>query len=327
MAQFNIPESLSHPPPEHLASALEDLEEKWAQLPYAQKQQEFDQITKDIHLLKNSQSHEGYENDNEFGEEEHLNEIQNRYLNLKAEIAWEFLKNEPDFMCKKFFLCLPTLSKSEKTLIGRKITENSGFIKTSPTEADFIIVNEGVFKGEGPQRMQEQSKIFTHMNSQHHERMDQQYDISKSINFIHESNFKSRLAKLVTQAPKKSTLEMNRQVNKAKSQKYENVFEFLSNKKWMVITLNDLYDVFNRQESSKRNLAWFRKRLRPIIKDYGDFNYSTLFLAASFYRMTDCTNREMDHKVFYDEFLEAEPIKEVNKSSLEYMKKNSLVGM
>jgi hypothetical protein len=55
----------------------------------------------------------------------------------------------------------------------------------------------------------------------------------------------------------------------------------------MVITLNDLYDVFNRQESSKRNLTWFKKRLRPIIKDYGDFNYNTLFLAASFYRMTD----------------------------------------
>jgi hypothetical protein len=35
----------------------------------------------------------------------------------------------------------------------------------------------------------------------------------------------------------------------------------------------------------------------------------------------------MDHKVFYDEFLEAEPVKEVNRSSLEYMKKNSLVGM
>ena len=112
-------------------------------------------------------------------------------------------------MNKKYFLCLPTLSKSDKAFIGRKITENNGLIKTSPTDVDFVVVNEGVFDGEEKHRKIEQIKIFNHMNATqaHEDRMNQPQDISKSINFIHESNYKSRIAKLVTHAPKKPVQE------------------------------------------------------------------------------------------------------------------------
>lgn len=332
MAQAKIMASLNYNSQEELKYEIKDLEHRWNNLSFKDKQHEFDHLSKNLDLLKapSSGSSKTYLNTNSHakkqnGEDsEYLNEYQNSFISFKAELGWESLKNESDFLGKKYFLCLPTLSKTDKAFIGRKITENNGIIRTSPTEVDYIIVNEGVFNGEEKHRRQEQIKIFTHMNSRHSQeaRINQHQDISKSINFIHESNYKSRIAKLVTHAPKKIAPEsVKSSENLNKNSKCPNVFNFLSNEKWKILTLNDLYDVINRQESKKGNLDWFRKRLRPMIKEYGEFNYDALFCAASFYRVTDGANREMDHIVHYDEFEPAEKNDKVDKTHLEFIKK------
>lgn len=147
-------------------------------------------------------------------------------------------------------------------------------------------------------------------------------DISKSINFIHESNYKSRIAKLVTHAPQKQERVMFKPAPESAYRKsqFSNVFDFLSNERYRILTLNDLYDVINRQESSKQNYDWFRKRLKPIIKESGEFRYKSLFCVSSFYRLTDGFERELDHICHYHEFEEMSPVKEMNERALEYLK-------
>ena len=166
----------------------------------------------------------------------------------------------------KYFLRLPTLSKSDRLFIGRKITENNGLIKSSLSDVDFIIVNEGVFDCMNIQFVQE-------------DRLSQTSDITKGISFIHESNYKSRIAKLVTQVPKKKVPEVAKPLKEEEPHKlmYNNFYSFLANDKLKILTLNDMYDVINRQESSKQSLDWFKKRLRPFLKDQPPVNYNGLF--------------------------------------------------
>jgi hypothetical protein len=110
------------------------------------------------------------------------------------------------------------------------------------------------------------------------ERMAEPIDIAKSINLIHESGYKSRLAKLVTQVPKRQSVDVNRLVKENPNKiKFKNVFEFLASDKWNLITLNDLYDIINRQESDKQNKEWFKKRIRPFMEDVVDHSFKTMF--------------------------------------------------
>lgn len=213
------------------------------------------------------------------------------------------------------------MSKSDKAFIGNKIKENNGVIKSTSNDADFIIVNEGVFEVvEDKQRRSDQSKgsslfsdrgntsefttIFNYMNAcmAQEERLSQPVDLSKSINFIHGSNYKSRIAKLVTQAPKKQQERLQQYKETPQKIRFTNVFEFLANEKWNLLTLNDLYDIINRQESLKQNKEWFKKRLRPFIKEQGEFEYKSLFCVASFYRLNDGYERELDHISHFHQF-------------------------
>lgn len=334
MAQARITRTLDMNYQEEINDEIKDLEHKWRDLSFKEKQQEFNKLSRGLAYLKtpSSATNKTYlAEDVSFrrqNSEEHqyLNEYQNSFISFKAELGWESLKNEFDFMNKKYFLCLPTLSRNDKNFIGRKITENNGVIKTSFADSDYIIVNEGVFNGEDKHRKQEQIKIFTHMNNAHtqEERINRQQDITKGINFIHESNYKSRIAKLVTHAPKKHLESIKATSESApKTPKCPNVFNFLSNERWKILTLNDLYDIINRQESSKGNLDWFRKRLKPMIKEYGEFDYKSLFWAASFYRLTDVANREMDHIVHYDQLEEAWVNKKLNSKEAEYLRQSN----
>jgi hypothetical protein len=137
----------------------------------------------------------------------------------------------------------------------------------------------------------------------------------------------SRIAKLVTQAPtlKKLEQESSKPISEIPSTKlkFDDVFNFLSNPKWKVLTLNDLYDVINRQESIKQSQDWFRKRLKPIIKEFGEFNYKSLFCVASFYRLTDGSNREMDHICHYHEFDLMQSSPKVEEKHFEFLRQNN----
>ena len=280
------------------SKALKTLKLNWNKISLCDKQTEFNHISHNVISKQNSheKSNSSYllkknpSNDSSSKIVKYLNDFQNELVSLKAELSWELLKNEPDLMNKKYFLCLPTLNKNDKAFIGRKITGNNGLIKTSLNDVDFLVVNEGVFNGEENYRKQEQIKIFTYMNAtqSHSDRINQQNDIRKSFNFIHEGNYKSRIARLVTQAPKKQEIDISKNSDASKqSMKCTNIFSFLFNEKWKILTLNDLYDVINRQESLRQSLDWFRKRLRPQIKEFGEFNYKALFCVASFYKLTD----------------------------------------
>lgn len=317
--------------------AIKTLQVKWSSLSLEYKQKEFNKLyiehyseqKSEIKMNKSLSYNQRSEEASNGKSSQYLDENQNMLVSLKAELGWEYLKNQPDFINHKYFLCLPTLSKSDKAFIGRKITENKGIIKSSLSDVDFIVVNEGVFDGEDAYKKQEQIKIFNHMNAtmSQEEKMSQQPDISKSINFIHGGNYMSRIAKLVTQAPKINKLEL--ESTKSSSEiagaklKFNDVFNFLSNPKWKVLTLNDLYDVINRQESIKQNQDWFRKRLKPVIKEYGEFNYKSLFCVASFYRLTDGSNREMDHICHYHEFDLMVSSPKVEEKHFEFLRQNN----
>lgn len=189
---------------------------------------------------------------------------------------------------------------------------NNGLIKSSPTDVDFIIVNEGMFDCMDIQYIQE-------------ERLSQTSDITKGISFIHESNYKSRIAKLVTQVPKKKVPEITKPLKDEQTHKlmYNNFYTFLANDKVQILTLSDMYDVINRQESSKQSHDWFKKRLRPFLKDQPPVNYNGLFCVASFYRLTDGFNKELDHICHFHEFEEMENSDKIDEMAMEYLKKTN----
>ena len=210
---------------------------------------------------------------------------QNTLTGFNAEYGWDYLKNKRDFWKLKYFIWLPTLNNKDKAFIASKIVANNGIIKANLNEVDYVIVSEGVFKGEDKDMAKEQIKLFNYINQRHKD--DDEKSISecmnKNIAFIHESTFKSRIAKLVTQAPKKQS-ELNKEPKllDPKNMKFSNLFWFLWNSKWKVITLYDLHDVINRQASLNQNVDWFRKRLRNYIIDSCDFKYSSLFWISTF---------------------------------------------
>lgn len=122
------------------------------------------------------------------------------------------------------------MNSKDKAFIGKKIIENNGIIKTNLNDVDYIIVSEGVFKGEEKDMREEQIKIFNYINLTHKDNGDLSLNscLNKNIAFIHESNYKSRIAKLVTHVPKKQA-ENNKEVRVPEPGhiKFSNVFDFL----------------------------------------------------------------------------------------------------
>ena len=163
-AQFSRNNGLQHS--DRANYAIKTLQVKWSSLNLESKQKEFNKLyfeyysnnVSEIKMSKSSSHNYRCDERSSTKSAQYLDENQNMLVSLKAELGWEYLKNQPDFVNHKYFLCLPTLSKNDKAFIGRKITENKGIIKSSLSDVDFIVVNEGVFDGEDTCRKQEQIK-------------------------------------------------------------------------------------------------------------------------------------------------------------------------
>ena len=204
---------------------------------------------------------------------------------LNAEYGWDYLKHKRDFWSLKYFVCLPSLNNKDKAFITSKIVANNGIIKANLNDIDYVIVSEKALHGDEKEMINEQTKIFNYINQRHKDDDEKSINewMNKNIAFIHESIFKSRIAKLVTHAPKKpSELKKEAKVLDPKNIKFSNLYDFLWSSKWKVITLCDLHDAINRQSSLNQNVDWFRKRLRNYIIDSWDFRYSSLFWISTF---------------------------------------------
>ena len=153
-----------------------------------------------------SRSYDTEHNGNYYQNFKTLSNNQSILTGFNAELGWDFLKNKGDFWKLKYFIWLPTLNSKDRTFIASKILANNGVIKANLNDVDYVIVSEGVFKGEENDMIKEQTKLFNYINQKHKDD-DEKYIndwINKNIAFIHESTFKSRIAKLVTHAPKKT---------------------------------------------------------------------------------------------------------------------------